>query len=117
MSCVTDIPIIPITIKQGGNKFIGLTIIYKATGLPVDITGYVFKAEIRAQPDGDVIATFSYTLTSPTDGKVLLSLDSLVTADIIPGPYLYDVKMTRLDSVVIYVIDTSSADVEARITT
>jgi hypothetical protein len=53
------------------------------TATPVNLTGATFRAQLRRTPaSSEVLASFTPSLTAPTQGKVSFSLDDSVTASI-----------------------------------
>lgn len=104
MSCETDgitydIP----NLFQGANYSVGL-IIRNLAGVATNITGYTFEGEIRSQPDDTVVANFVFTITNAIAGQVSMTLSAVTTEALTPGPYVYDVKMTRTDGFVIRIL-------------
>lgn len=69
-------------------------------GVPVDLTGYTGKMEVRAGPGGGVILTFS-----TTDGSMVLGADGWVTMlksaaamgddAVVAGKYRYDLRLSH----------------------
>jgi hypothetical protein len=50
---------------------------------PVNLTGATFRAQLRRTPaSSEILASFTPSLTAPTQGKVSFSLDDSVTASI-----------------------------------
>ena len=60
--------------------------------VPYDLTGVSAKSQIRkSYYSSNATAEFVTTINTPTDGTILLSLDSANTSNIYPGRYVYDV--------------------------
>ena len=68
---------------------------------PINLTGYAVKAQIRATPNGEVIADFNCAI-SPLTGVISIVLGASVTSALRlktnsfdkPEKYHYDVKLT-----------------------
>lgn len=97
-------------------------------GTPVDLTGRTFRGKVKDNIQGDLVATFSFTLLDQiTDtGKVLITLTAAETAAI-PVPkgknatrtsedYIYDVEMVLTGGEVERVIQ-GKITVSAEVTT
>jgi hypothetical protein len=72
------------------------------TATPVNLTGAVFRAVLRRTPAAsEVLATFTPSVTAPTEGKVTFSLDDSVTTNLPPTPcesgWSHDVFATLQD--------------------
>lgn len=63
----------------------------KSEGSPLDITGYTVEGSMARSPGGTPDATFTVTLTDPTNGIVTLTLLNAVTSGL-SGTYWYDVQ-------------------------
>jgi hypothetical protein len=71
----------------------------EATGVfyvaePLDLTGYTVDSDVKGLIDGVQIATFTPTLTDPTNGEFLLAMSPATTAGLNVGRYGYDVSLT-----------------------
>ena len=57
-----------------------------------DLTGTVAKSQIRrSYYSTHATADFLVTIPTPTNGVIVLTLDSATTSNIAPGRYVYDV--------------------------
>lgn len=73
---------IDLKIRQGSD-FVFETNLYSGPNkVPMDLTGYAFRAEIRKAKGGPLAASFSFTVTG---NKVKASLDETATAAITCG--------------------------------
>ena len=75
-------------------------------GTPVNLTGCTFIAQIRkSYYSASVTETFSINVSNPISGNLAISLASANTANIRPGRYLYDIKMTDTNQKVIRLVE------------
>lgn len=91
-------------IEQGATWRVTFNLTDKATTLPIDITGFIFRGNIKkiASATSEVLASFVFTPVAPlTDGKVLVELPADVSSGLaISGAsyasitsYPYDMEM------------------------
>lgn len=97
-----------IIVKQDANYDVTITVKSQATSLPIPLTDYTGKGEIREEYGAEeVIAEFTVAFLEPrTDGKVTFSLPYAITAALdFNKTYVYDMtikspapeeKVTRL---------------------
>jgi hypothetical protein len=63
-------------------------------GVPYDLTGLEVKSQVRkSYYSANTTAEFTVTIPTPTDGSIILLLDSTTTSNISPGRYVYDVLL------------------------
>jgi hypothetical protein len=75
-------------------------------GLPFDLTGVTAKSQIRkSYYSANTTAQFVVTINTPTDGTILLSLNSNTTANIAAGRYVYDVAIKDTANTVTRVLE------------
>lgn len=83
-----------ITIDQGTDFSVDIKL-RNPDGTMYDLTGYTVAAQMRKHYNAMSATTFVATTPAPTtSGIVKLELDNLITADLVPGRYLYDVEIT-----------------------
>lgn len=93
-------------IKQGQDEFRRIVIIDADTNLPIDINGYSFKSEIRVNySDATALEEFTCVITEALNGAFVMSLTNIQTSAMIPGDYLFDVKMTDDTGIVTRIIE------------
>jgi hypothetical protein len=80
-----------ISIDQG-TSFSEVFDVADANGAPVDMTVYTGAAQIRKHYSSTNATPFSVNLAS--NGSVTISLSANVSANMVPGRYLYDVEVT-----------------------
>ena len=87
---------VAITRKRGDTYADEITVKSKATGLPINITGYTFTMTLDPAKDPATSANNLYTLTGTIidapNGRVEFA-PSALQADQTPGAYYYDVQM------------------------
>ena len=66
----------------------------KATKEPLDLTGLKGEAQVRPSEESDTLIAEIYCDIFPEDGYMQLSLDKTKTAEIEPGFYTWDMKLT-----------------------
>ena len=85
--------------RRGDTFDIPMTIVNSTTGLPIDISGYVFTTTLKADTaDADSAAKWQVTKTATGPdavlGKITLSVAASITYAIEPGAYVLDVQRT-----------------------
>lgn len=76
---------IDLPVEQGATFSWALTI--KADDLPVDITGYSFRGQIRdTYSSGAILASFTFTITDATAGQVSMTMTAAETTAITVDP-------------------------------
>lgn len=60
------------------------------TGAPLNLTGYTAEGQIRQWYTSSTYNQFNVTIPDPTNGQVILSLDSNTTSSMAYGRYVYD---------------------------
>jgi hypothetical protein len=83
-----------ITIEQKADFSLSLAFVNPTTGLPIDISLYTFKAEIRSCYGGELITTFTVTIVSGIGGTATMTLTELQTALLLGKNYVYDLIVT-----------------------
>lgn len=77
------------------NSTFKLRIAASSSGVPINISGYVFDADIcYADADMEIITSFTPSIVSAVSGITDLMLLPAQTADFTPGVYSYDVSAT-----------------------
>ena len=66
-----------------------------SSGVPINISGYLFDADIcYISEHREIITSFSPSIVSAVSGMVNLTLSPAQTADFTPGLYSYDMSAT-----------------------
>ena len=63
--------------------------------VPIDITGYSLRAQLRRSYTSANSIAFVSNIDSSVTGNVTLFLDSYTTANLVAGRYLYDVEIYK----------------------
>lgn len=75
-------------------------------GTSINVTNYVFSSQIRKSfYSTNPTANLVVTITNAAAGNVKMSLSAANTANIKPGRYLYDLKMTTPGGVTTRVVE------------
>ena len=82
-------PTYNITLNKGVDYETSITL-KDSSNNAINVTSWVFKAEIRRDPDTDVEATFTITKTNASSGIIKLALTDTQTASLPVGNLLYD---------------------------
>lgn len=81
-----------LTIDQG-SSYVNTIDLQDSNGLPLDVTGQLFRAQFRKSYQSTNLTDFICTVTSASGGHISITLTSDVTRNIKPGRYVYDVEM------------------------
>lgn len=93
MGIIGDVPLL---IRTGDTEQVTLIIKDEATGLPVNITGRTYAAQIRtAVNDATPLATFTCTITDAPAGKMVASLTAASTSTLPTGNACWDLQETN----------------------
>lgn len=90
-------------IEQGADYTLVVTA--SVGGLPMNLTGYTVKAQLRKKFDATEYTDFDAVIFAPIEGKVSISLSATVTAALAPTNYVYDCILTSADGKVIRLIE------------
>ena len=75
-------------------------------GVPYDLTDLEFKSQVRkSYYSSNTVAELTVTAPTPTDGMIVMLLDSATTANIAPGRYVYDVLIKDTANTVTRVLE------------
>jgi hypothetical protein len=83
-----------IVIEQGFDFDTTFQLEDTATATLLDLSGYSVESQLRKTYTSSTAVSFASTITDATKGKVQISMASTITADLKPGRYVYDVKLT-----------------------
>lgn len=75
-----------------GDSFTKTVIVQESDGTPIDLTGYVGRAEIRQGYGGTLLDSFTVAIPTPSNGEVTMSLDATQTVSAISGG-VYDLEL------------------------
>jgi len=74
-------------------SFFRRTLVYKVSGIPLDLTGYTVRAQIRSTPQSTLIKAFTTTIPNPTNGNIVMELLATETAELNFVSAKYDVEL------------------------
>lgn len=75
-------------------------------GAAINVAGYLFSGQIRkSYYSSNVTANFLIVPTNNANGNITMTLSAATTANIKPGRYLYDVKMTDTSNTVTRIVE------------
>ena len=74
----------------------------KKDGAPLDLTGWTGKAQVRPAPESPELVCEMELEFVPEEGKVRMVIQADVTAEIDPGVYAWDIRLTDVDGSVRY---------------
>jgi hypothetical protein len=104
-------------IQQGADYALALNLT-TSTSAPLNLTGYNFQSQIRANPGSTLLASFTISTTGAT-GTVVMSLPNTVTSALAPTSttvyYGYDVLMTSNTGVKTRILE-GAVELDAAIT-
>ena len=73
--------------------------------IPVDLTGYSVRSQLRKSYKSANSATIATTITNASYGNITLSLSSIQTSNLPHGRYVYDVELTSSSNVVSRIVE------------
>lgn len=80
---------------DAGSDYSVVITVRSVTGIPLDLTNYTVKAQMRKSYSSSVAYNFIAATFNPTAGKIRLQLTAAQSELIPPGRYLYDVEITQ----------------------
>lgn len=92
-----------LTVEQG-TDFTSTFTIKNPDGTVLPLTGYTVTAKLAKHPSASSTTSFQTSITAAT-GKITLTLNNSVTADLAPGRYYYDVVIESSGGSVTRVIE------------
>lgn len=90
----------PISLYRGDTRIWRDEFADAATGHALDLTGYMFRAQIRDSIDGDVIATMTVDDSDAANGVITRSLTATQTAALAAARAAWDLELTSPDGFV-----------------
>lgn len=81
----------PLSFTRGDDYSWSVTI--TSAGVPVDITGRTYRAQLRETPESPTAVDAAVT-TTPLEGKVTMTLTAAQTYTMTPGRWWWDVEQT-----------------------
>lgn len=82
-----------LNIKTTRGDAVDLPLVIKEGGVPADLSGRTYAAQVRKNKAGEVVATIDVDTTGAADGELRLQLDPEVTEALL-GEYRWDLQQT-----------------------
>ena len=92
-------------VDQGADYFTNMDLT-EDDGSPINVTGYAFTGQIRkSYYSTNPTANLVISIVNGANGNININMSSVVTSNITPGRYVYDVKMTDTSNVTIRIME------------
>lgn len=104
-----------IVIDQG-STYSGKIPVVGANGLPVDLTGFSARGQIRRSYQSLTSVNFSTSIENPTSGVIFINLTPDQTGAMKPGRYVFDVEIFNTDETDVIRVCEGQAEVTPRAT-
>jgi hypothetical protein len=96
---------VEITIEQGANLTSTVTV-SDTQGDAINLSSYSAAAQLRKSYYSSTANTLSAIITGNANGQITLSMTAANTANLTPGRYVYDLKITNsVDNSVVRVVE------------
>lgn len=93
-----------IVIEQGATFTSNVTV-EDTAGSAINLTSYLAESQMRKSYYTSSYYTIVANVSDPTNGTITLSMTSANTANVTPGRYVYDLKITAPDETVTRVVE------------
>lgn len=90
---------------DAGSNFSNIITVSAVNGLPLNLTGYTVKSQVRKSYTSTIVHTFTSSVYEAVAGKIKLELTAVQSEAITPGRWLYDVEITSSGGVKTRVIE------------
>lgn len=80
---------------DAGADYSNIITVATATSVPLDLTGYTVKSQMRKSYGSSTAYSFNASIYDATAGKVRIQLTNTESESIPPGRYLYDIEITQ----------------------
>ena len=104
-----------ITIDQG-STYTGKIPVVGANKLPVDLTGFNARGQIRRSYSSLTSVNFMTSIDEPVSGEIYISLTPTQTAEMRPGRYVFDVEIYNGDESDVIRVCEGQAEITPRAT-
>lgn len=104
-----------ITIDQG-STYTGKIPVVGSNKLPVDLTGFSARGQIRRSYQSLTSVDFSTTIDEPVTGEIFISLTPEQTGAMRPGRYVFDVEIYNEDESDVIRVCEGQAEITPRAT-
>jgi hypothetical protein len=102
-----------LTVDQGSD-FSSVVTVSNSDGALVDLTGYIYRGQIRKTYSSSTAVDFTVTANTPTNGELTITLTAAQTGAMKAGRFVYDVEI-ELANVVTRVVE-GQLEVTPRVT-
>lgn len=104
-----------LVIDQGSDFAINFTV--KEDGSAKNLTGYSARAQMRtSKTASSVAATFTCTISTPTNGTVTMSLPNATSSALTAGTYVYDLEIFTANNAIVTRLLQGSVDLTQEVT-
>jgi hypothetical protein len=104
-----------LVIDQGSDFAINFTV--KEDGSAKNLTGYSARAQMRtSKTASSVAATFTCTISTPTNGTVTMSLPNGTSSALAAGTYVYDLEIFTANNAIVTRLLQGSIDLTQEVT-
>lgn len=79
---------------DAGSNYSNIITVRATNGLPLDLTSYTVKSQMRKSYTSSTYHNFTATIYNAVNGQVKLELTATQSEAIPPGRWLYDVEIT-----------------------
>lgn len=104
-----------ITIDQG-STYSGKIPVIGANKLPVDLTDFDARGQIRRSYSSLTSVNFSTSIDDPTSGEIFINLTPTQTGAMKPGRYVFDVEIYNADETDVIRVCEGQAEITPRAT-
>jgi hypothetical protein len=104
-----------ITIDQG-STYSGKIPVIGANKLPVDLTNFDARGQIRRSYSSLTSVNFSTSIDDPTSGEIFINLTPTQTGAMKPGRYVFDVEIYNADETDVIRVCEGQAEITPRAT-
>lgn len=104
-----------LVIDQGSDFAINFTV--KEDGSAKNLTGYSARAQMRtSKTASSVAATFTCTISTPSNGTITMSLPNSVSSPLAAGTYVYDLEIFTANNASVTRLIQGSVDLTQEVT-
>ena len=104
-----------ITIDQG-STYSGKIPVIGANKLPVDLTGFSARGQIRRSYSSLTFVNFSTSIDDPSSGEIYINLTPTQTGAMKPGRYVFDVEIYNINETDVIRVCEGQAEITPRTT-
>ena len=79
--------------------------LFSLNGIVTDLTDFSGASHMRKTPESSSHTGFGVSFTDRSNGKIRISMASTVTSTLKPGRYVYDLMLTRPNTLKLIVVE------------